>query len=44
MAPTVNNKPDNRSQGHNHQPVRQRVLQAEQVREADRHYTPKDQD
>jgi hypothetical protein len=36
-------KPDHRRQGKHHQPVRPRVLQAEEVGEAYRRYTPEDQ-
>ena len=37
-------KPDHRRQGHNHQPVRPRVLQTEEVGEAHRRYTPEYKD
>src|SRR5215203_7127973 len=37
-------QPDDRCQGHHHQPVRPRVLQAEEVGEAYHRYTPEDQD
>src|SRR5829696_6789735 len=37
-------QPDDRCQGHHHQPVCPRVLQAEEVGEAYHRYTPEDQD
>jgi hypothetical protein len=38
------NKPDHRRQGHNHKPVRPRILQAEEVGEAYSRHTSEDQD
>src|SRR5215216_3779761 len=36
-------QPDHRRQGHNHKPVRPRVLHTKEVGEAYRRYTPEDQ-